>query len=138
MGKYKVLHPIAYSGRRERGQVVEIPDADAASYLKPGLVEPYEGNAEPVNEPAEAPLEEMTAEELKAKAKELGLPTSGSKADLKERIELHLAGPDEEESDDEDGSPAPTADDAPDKEDDDAENSDSDDEEEDSEDEEDK
>ncbi len=38
------------------------------------------------------PLAEMTAEELKAKAEELGLSKSGSKADLLERITLHLEG----------------------------------------------
>lgn len=119
MGKYKVLHPIALSGRRERGDIVEISDSQAPSYVGPGLVEEYTGEAEPVNEPAEVPLEEMDAAQLKERAKELGLPVSGSKADLLERITLHLEGDEEgdEEGGDaegeEDGAPAPTADDAP-------------------------
>ena len=111
MGKYKVLHPIAFGGRRERGEVVSIPDSEAPSYVKPGLVEAYGGEVEAVNENEEKSLDEMSAAELKAKAKDLGLPTTGTKADLQERIELHLQ--DDEGDDDEGGDAAPTADDAP-------------------------
>jgi hypothetical protein len=39
---------------------------------------------------ADIPLEEMTYEQLKARAKELDLSASGSKADILERITLHL------------------------------------------------
>ena len=39
----------------------------------------------------EVPLEEMNKDQLQAKAKELGLSGAGSKADLLERITLHLA-----------------------------------------------
>ncbi len=54
--------------------------------------------AEPVEEPEstpEKPLAEMNHEELKAKAEKLGLSKSGTKADLQERITLHLEGEEE-------------------------------------------
>lgn len=50
--------------------------------------EPEPPKLDPV---AEKPLEEMNQKELQAKAKELNLSTSGSKADLMERITLHQA-----------------------------------------------
>ena len=53
-------------------------------------VEPV-GAPEPEPEPEpEKAISEMNATELKAKAEELGLATTGSKADLLERIALHL------------------------------------------------
>jgi hypothetical protein len=44
----------------------------------------------------------MTHEQLKERAKALGLKTSGSKADLQERIKLHEEGA-EQETDPEEG-----------------------------------
>jgi hypothetical protein len=38
----------------------------------------------------DTPIEEMSVDQLKAKAKALGLKATGSKADLLERITLHL------------------------------------------------
>jgi hypothetical protein len=48
----------------------------------------------------DVPIEEMNQKQLQAKAKELGLSGSGSKADLLERITLHLATPAEENAED--------------------------------------
>jgi hypothetical protein len=66
--------------------------------LEPEAAKNYGSDLEPVGAVTEAqvpeptpekPLDEMTADELRAKAEELGLSKSGSKADLIERITLH-------------------------------------------------
>ena len=69
--------------------------------LEPAVAENYGGDLVAVNAIKEAPapkatpkkpLEEMTADELRSMAEGLGLSKSGSKADLQERIVLHLEG----------------------------------------------
>lgn len=100
MTKYRVLHPIGYAGRRERGDIVDLPDSIANSFLTPGLVELYDGPKEeaPAPQVNSDNLDSLTVNQLRDKAKELGLSATGSKADLVEKISLALAG----ESDDSD------------------------------------
>lgn len=72
-----------------RGTVVEL-DPVTAKNLGSDVVPVESKDKAPAPKPTpEKSLEEMTAEELKAKAEELGLSKSGSKADLIERISLH-------------------------------------------------
>lgn len=92
MPKYRVKSPIGYSGRRERGEIIEMPEDMAKSFARE--LEPYEGEKEAVNANEEKSLEDFTYAELKAKAGELGLPKTGSAADLRESIALHLEGKD--------------------------------------------
>jgi hypothetical protein len=72
-----------------KGTIVELDPEEAKRYGSD--LEPVKEVAK-VQEPEptpEKPLDEMTADELRAKAGELGLSKSGSKADLIERITLH-------------------------------------------------
>lgn len=90
--KYKTTCAILIKGDRvEKGQIVDI-SPEMAKHLGSDVV-PVEAEkkAEPVATP-EKPLEEMNHAELKEKAKELNLKQSGSIADLRERITLHLEG----------------------------------------------
>ena len=81
--------------RIRKGAVVDLTEEEAQVHA--GEVKSLEAPApEPEPQPEKA-LDEMTAAELKAKAAELGLSTTGSKADLVERITLHQDGADEEE-----------------------------------------
>lgn len=89
MTKYKVLHPIALGGRRERGEVIDM-SVEVAEAFGEKYVELYE-------EADEAEVEESTPEvsmnmshdELKEEARKRELSVSGTKADLVERITLH-------------------------------------------------
>jgi len=67
---------------REEARVFDPADITALA----DIPAPEEEAVEPV------PLEEMTLAQLKERAKELGLSASGSKADIDERIRLHLEG----------------------------------------------
>lgn len=89
--KYKVLKPIGYGGRQEKGTIVSMDENHANAFgteyleevtAKSDVTEDAGGNEKPVSE--------MSVVELRAKAKSLGLPTSGSKADLVEAINLKL------------------------------------------------
>lgn len=89
---YRTTCAILVKGDRiERGVEIELEPEVAANY-GPDL-EPVDASpeAEPEPEP-EKPLEEMSKDELAAQAESLGLAKSGSKADLLERITLHLEG----------------------------------------------
>jgi hypothetical protein len=76
--------------RVERNTEVELDPVDAANYGS-DLVPVSAPAPEPVPEP-EKSLVDMSAAELKVKAEALSLSTSGTKADLLERITLHLEG----------------------------------------------
>lgn len=91
---YKAIAAIVFKGGKIRqGQTVEVTDADAAVYAD--SLAPVQAAAATVQEPkAEKALDDMSSAELKAKAKKLGLKASGSAADIRERIALHLEGSD--------------------------------------------
>lgn len=84
---------LAVKGDRiEKGTEIELTLEEAANF-DPADITPVEAVvAEPKEEEVQVSIEEMTLDQLKAKAASLGLSTSGTKADLRERIELHLAG----------------------------------------------
>jgi hypothetical protein len=83
--EYKVLNPIAHSGRIERGEIVLLTEDEARNF--PNNVELVMPVVATVEEPEKA-IDDMGVRELRAKAKGLGLSTEGSKADLLERIAL--------------------------------------------------
>lgn len=83
--EYKVLNPIAHSGRIERGEIVLLTEDEASNFG--ANVAPVVQEAPKEAEP-EKPVDDMELLELKAKAEKLGLSTEGSKADLQERITL--------------------------------------------------
>lgn len=84
--------------RVEKGSEIELSEAEAVAF-DPADITAVDAIPEPEEEPAvsDTPLAEMSADQLKAYAKELGLKASGSKADLQERIVLHLEGGSAEE-----------------------------------------
>ena len=94
--QYRTTCAVLIKGDRvEPGTVVELEPEKAKNYgsdLVPLTAEAEVQEPEP--EP-EKPLDEMTADELRTKAEELGLSKSGTKADLLERIALHLEGGEE-------------------------------------------
>ena len=88
--QYKVINPIAHplGGRVERGEVILLTESEALNFganVSPVISEKVEVKVEEVS------IEKLSLLELRAKAKELDLSTSGSKADLIERISLSLA-----------------------------------------------
>jgi len=85
---YKVLKPIGYGGRQEKGAVIEIDEAYAKAIGSEYVVEAGKGEVATTETVEEKAVEEMSLAELKAKAKALKLPATGSKADLIERINL--------------------------------------------------
>jgi hypothetical protein len=86
--KYKTTCAISFKGDRVRqGTILEMEPAVAAAYAT--SVTPFETEPAPQPVEEEKAIEDMTVAELKVKAGELGLATSGSKADLIERITLH-------------------------------------------------
>lgn len=94
--------------RVEKGTEIELSEKEAKRFDPADItpVSAIEEEPEEVETP-EVPIEEMTAEQLKAKAKELDLKTGGSKADLIERITLHLEAPEEENVETPDDGEAP-------------------------------
>lgn len=87
---YKVLTPIGWNGRREKGEVIALTEKEASAY-GPAYVEevvPEETAAEAKASLSEIPVEKLKYEQAKTLAKELGLPTDGTKADLQDRIAL--------------------------------------------------
>lgn len=88
---YTVLNPIGHSGRLERGATVELTDEEAINYGPEyvALVTASKAKVEEVVE--EVPLAKQTVAQLRITAEELGLETTGSKADLLERITLAQA-----------------------------------------------
>lgn len=84
---YKALRPLGISGRVEKGEVVYLT-AEEARAFSADYLEPVSDSVEtPVTEDTR-PLDDLSLSELRIKAKDLGLATSGSKADLVERIQL--------------------------------------------------
>ncbi len=86
---YTTKFPMAIKGTRvEAGVEVELTEEDFGQFDR----NDFEAVAsKDVPEEVEiVPVDKMTGPQLKAKAEELGLPTTGTKADLLERISLHL------------------------------------------------
>lgn len=83
---------IAYKGDRvPTGTVIELT-ADEAKNFGASVV-PFDSTPGVAPEPEpEVAVEDMSVDQLKDKAKELGLKATGSKADLIERITLHVQG----------------------------------------------
>lgn len=100
---YKTTCALSLKGERvEAGTEVELSAEDAARFDAKDL-EPISGEApkkEPEIDLSTIAVEELTYEQAKARAKELGLSQGGSKADLHERIILHLQTIVEEEMED--------------------------------------
>ena len=90
--QYKTTCAILIKGDRvEKDKVVELSHEEAKRLGTDVALVEAETKAEPVATP-EKPLDDMSHDELKAKAEALGLKKSGSIADLRERITLHLEG----------------------------------------------
>ena len=88
---HKTTEAIILKGDRiEKGKIVDVDAATVAQFG--GALVPADSDSAPAapKEPqvVEKTVEELSFEELKTKAKELGLSTKGSKADLIERIKL--------------------------------------------------
>lgn len=94
---------LAIKGDRvEKGTEIELTAEDAAN-IDPADITAVESipAPEPEAEPVVVPVEDMSLAELKDRAKELGLSTAGSKADLQERIALHVPGTEGKEPEEE-------------------------------------
>lgn len=87
---YKTNYPVAIRlDRIEKGQEIELTEEEA--FNLGDAVSLVTGPApEPVAAPEKA-VADMSLSELKAKAAELGLSASGSKADLVDRITLAVS-----------------------------------------------
>jgi len=93
--RYRTNVALAIKGDRvAKGTEIEL-SAEQAKRFDPADITPVDQIPEPEPEIAlsSIPLDEMTYEQLKARAKELGLSASGSKADIQERIRLHVETP---------------------------------------------
>jgi hypothetical protein len=105
--KCKVLTNLSHDGKDYvPGDVVELTEAQVKPLL-PDVVEPM-GKMKSEPAPAipsdeEEDEEELSYNELREKAKELGVPANGSKEDLKERIAEAEAKADEEADEEETG-----------------------------------
>ena len=88
--EFKANVALVFKGDRiRRGQVIEA-SAQEVAHLGSD-VSPVGPLADaPADEEAAVALEDMNLGQLKERAKELGLSAAGSKADLQERIALHL------------------------------------------------
>lgn len=80
--------------RVAKGQEVELTAEEAARFGDDLTLIDGTDVETPEEEAEEVPLESMTVPQLKEKAAALGLATNGSKADLLERLTLHV--PEEE------------------------------------------
>lgn len=89
----------------DKGAEIDLTKEQVAE-LDPADIEAVSGVPEEVDEPevvlADIPLEDMSYDQLQARAKELELSTRGSKEDIRERIKLHLASPPKENDSDND------------------------------------
>jgi len=94
MSLYRTNIALSIRGDRvERGAEIELSEAEVA-HLDPADLSLASGTPSTVNEESGVvALEDMTHTQLKEYAKELGLSAAGSKADLLERIALHLEAP---------------------------------------------
>ena len=102
MSLYKILNPIGFGGRIERGEIVELPDEVAENYGPDYVTLVVTETETEVVSDTEGDLTKLTVAQLRIKAGEMGLTTTGTKADLIDRITLALAG-DETPDEDEDG-----------------------------------
>jgi pyruvate kinase len=94
MSRYKTNVALLILGDRvPRGTEIELSD-EAAAGLDPADITAVAAiaAAAPEAEVTPASVEEMSLAQLKERAKELGLAVNGSKADILERIALHLEG----------------------------------------------
>ena len=90
--KYKVINPIAWSGRRERGEIIEMTELEASNFSKSLLpIDAVIKQEEVQTKIVPKSIDELSIAELKEKAKELGLSVRGTKSDLIERITLFQA-----------------------------------------------
>lgn len=86
---YKTTCPLAIKGSRvEKGTEVELSKEELAS-IDPADITLVVDVVEVPEVIVEVAIEEMDIDQLKAKAKTLGLKSTGSKADLIERITLN-------------------------------------------------
>ena len=89
--EYKVLQPIGWNGRREKGEIIRLSDEEAKAYspdmIALNVAAPIkeEENSTPLSEQDVDTLKKSQLEELAA---EMGLEVTGTKADLVERIKL--------------------------------------------------
>ena len=89
---YRTKVPLGIKGERvEKGVEIELSEEDFNRF-DPNDFEPVAGAPVEAAPEPEPEIKAMTVAQLKAKAEELELATSGSKADLVERITLHLQG----------------------------------------------
>ena len=87
--EYRVLRPIGFGGRQEKGTILSLSDADAQSLPADALqLLSQEAPAPEVEDLSQTPIANLKLAELKDLASKLGLDTSGTKADLSERITL--------------------------------------------------
>jgi hypothetical protein len=95
MPKYRILSPVAYGGRRERGEIVEAPEgtfSEENAALVDGEKAPEqeeEEGEEAERLPAEDVDDGMLKDELQQQADLRGLSTTGTKTELVDRITLH-------------------------------------------------
>jgi len=94
MSSYLTNVALAIKGDRvEKGTEIELTDEEAAIF-DPADITPMNAIPAPqvdqVVDLALIPLDELSYEQLKSRAKDLELSASGSKADLQERIRLHI------------------------------------------------
>jgi hypothetical protein len=90
--RYVTQCALAIKGDRiEKGTEVELSVEDAARFDILDLA-PVGPEVAPEPEEPEPAIEDMTLGQLKKKATDLSLSANGSKADLVERITLHLQG----------------------------------------------
>lgn len=88
MAKYKVLAPIFHGERIERGSIVELP-CDVANAYGVDYVQLVGASVdEELVEVEVTPLADLSVADLRALAKERGVSSSGSKADILERLQL--------------------------------------------------
>jgi hypothetical protein len=87
--QYKVLKPIGWNGRREKGSIINLTDVEASAY-SPEYITPVVVEAPKVAEVPlkDRPIDDLKFAELKELALEMKLDTGGSKADILERIKL--------------------------------------------------
>jgi hypothetical protein len=89
---YEVVKPIGWEGRHEKGEILEMPVSVAKAFGTEYVVEvtAKATGDDDTDSSDDVSVSKMNLKELQAKAEELGLAKTGSKADLQERIALKL------------------------------------------------
>ena len=98
MSTYKVLKPIGYGGRIEKGEIVELPTEIAENFGSEYVELVSTETEKEIEQETEQDITKLTLAQLRIKAEELKLSTTGTKADLIERITLALDAAKEEEA----------------------------------------